>query len=324
MNQESIKNQLPLIKENVCLADHTTFMIGGAARYFFVAKTNDDLIKAVNSAKAADIPWFVLGGGSNLLVADEGYNGLVIKVQSSKFKVQDSDLELKIIEAEAGVLLGKIVDLTAENGLRGLEWAAGIPGTVGGAVRGNAAAFSGSMGDATLKRVEVFDSDRGEIFWLNNQDCYFGYRTSIFKQNPQLVILAAEFELEEGDSSQIQNKVKQYLEYRREHHPLSFPSAGSIFQNQKSKIKNQKLLEEFPLFKEFNKKNDIPAALLIDKCGLKAVRVGRAQISEKHANFIINLGGAKAKDVLALIALAKEKVKTKFGIALEEEIFFLE
>lgn len=323
MTAQNLQKFLPGVQENVLLAQHTTFRIGGPAKYFLVAKKREDLIKAIQVAKKHNLPFFVLGGGSNLLVSDRGYNGLVIKIHNSKFQIRNSE-----IAAEAGTTLAQMVAASAKSGLTGLEWAAGIPGTIGGAVRGNAAAFGGSTKDI-IKRVEFFNIDNREIGWLNNKECRFAYRNSLFKhgssasQEPNLIILAAEIELKNGNADEIKKQIRHNLDYRREHHPINFPSAGSIFKNPKLKIKAQKLIDQFPLLKEFNKKNDIPAGFLIDKCGLKKKTIGRAQISEKHANFIINLEGAKAEHVLQLIDLAKKKVKEKFALQLEEEICFL-
>jgi len=185
-------------------------------------------------------------------------------------------------------------------------------------------------------------NQKSKIKNLNNKECQFGYRDSLFKKNPNLIILSAILQLKKGNQKKIRNEIKKNLEQRKETQPLNFPSAGSIFKNQKpslakvrrsgrrkgsslrpSKIKNQRLLKEFPELKEFNKKGMIPAGWLIDKCGLKGKRIGNAKISEKHANFIVNLGEGQAKDVKKLINLVKKRVKNKFGVELEEEIQYL-
>jgi UDP-N-acetylmuramate dehydrogenase len=284
-----------------------------------VAKKKEELIKAISLAKKLKIPFFILGGGSNLLVADEGFKGLVIKIQNSKFKIQNS----KIV-AEAGTILGQLVIASVKSGLTGLEWAIGIPGTVGGAIWGNAGAFGKSMADIT-KTVTVLEikNQKSKIKIFKNKDCKFGYRESIFRHKKNLIILSAIIQLKKGKKSEIKKKIKKYLEYRKKTQPLNFPSAGSIFKNSKFKIQNAKLLKEFPELKKFRKTGFIPASWLIEECGLKGKKIGEAKISEKHANFILNLGRAKAKDVLKLIKLIKEKVKKKFGIVLKEEICYL-
>lgn len=256
------------IQKNVPLKKYTTFKIGGPAKYFCLARNKKDLIEAIKWAKEKKMPFFILGGGSNLLVSDRGFDGLVIKFQNPK--------------------LGDFVE-------QGLEWAAGIPGTLAGAVRGNAGAFGRSMEDV-VKEVEVFDVKTRKIKIFKNKQCQFSYRNSIFKKNPNLIILSVKIKTGRADPK----KIKQYLNYRKIHHP-QLPSAGSVFKNPKG----------------------VGAAKLIADCGLAGKQVGRAQISIQHPNFIVNLGGAKASDVLKLINLTKRKVKNKFKIKLQEEIQYL-
>ena len=288
-----IKEELPKIKRNISLKDYTTFKIGGKAKYFFRVKTKEDLIRAILMVKKYNLPFFILGEGSNLLISDKGFNGLVIKIQNTKYKIQDT----KIV-VEAGVPLAKLVSQSLQIGAVGLEWAVGIPGTIGGAIKGNTGAFGESIADIT-KKVTVLDEFQTKI--LKNKDCKFNYRNSIFKQNPRLIVLEIEVQLKKGNKKKIKEKMKKYLDYRKKHHPLSFPSAGCIF-------KNPKLA---------------PAGFLIEKCGLKGKRIGNVKISEKHTNFIINLGGGRAEDVKKLINLAKRKVKNKFKVKLEREIQYV-
>jgi len=314
-----IKKELPGVKENVLLKNYTTFKIGGKAKYFFVAKTKEDLIKAILVAKKYNLPFFVLGGGSNLLVADEGFKGLVIKLQITNYKLQiKSKCPNPKIYVEAGVSLASLISEATKNNLTGMEWAIGIPGTVGGTIWGNAGAFGSCMADL-VESVEVLDIrdykipnskfqipnkfqiPKSKIKILKNKDCKFGYRESIFKHNKNLIILSAVLRLKKGKRKEIERKIRENLNYRRETQPLNFPSAGSVFKNP-------------PGFS---------AGELIEKCGLKGKIIGKAKISEKHANFILNLGGSKAKDVKKLIKLIKQKVKKKFGVKLEEEIQYL-
>ena len=252
------------VKENVSLAGYTTFKIGGPAKYFFRAKTKQDLIKAVEFAKSNHLPYFILGGGSNLLVSDNGFDGLVIKVQNTKYQI----LGTKII-VEAGVKLNDLVKVSIENNLTGLEWAIGIPGTIGGAVKVNAHAFGSNISELV-----------GDIKKDNN------------------IIFSVELELKKGGRKESNELIKEYIKKRENSQPLEYPSAGCIFRN-------------------------IPghgAGRLIDKAGLKGVKIGQAMISDKHANFIINLGEAKAKDVMELIKLVKKAIKKRFNLDLEEEI----
>ena len=309
----------PGIKKNILLKNCTTFKIGGKAKYFFIAKTQKDLISAVKTAKKNNLPFFILGQGSNLLVSDRGYNGLVINFQFSIFNFQKN----KII-AGGGAPLGKLVTASAEKNLTGLEWAAGIPGTVGGAIFGNTGAFGKSMKDI-IKGVEVFDAKTGKIKNFKNKNCKFGYKNSIFKKNKKLIILSALLKLKKSRKEEIKRKIKKYLNYRKEKQPLNFLSAGSVFKNF---IPGQNEISGAgpalkTAWKDFREKEMIPAAYLIEKCNLKGKRLGNVKISEKHANFIINLGQGKAEDVIKLIKLAKRKVKNKFGIFLKEEIQYL-
>jgi len=263
------KKKLPGIKRNVSLEKFTTFGIGGKTKYFFIAKDEAGLIRAIKTAKDLKLPFFILGGGSNLLVSDRGFKGLVVKT---------------------GKPLASYVS-------KGLEWAAGIPGTVEGAVFGNAGAFGKSMKEE-VQSVKVFDVKTGKTVVFKNKDCKFTYRGSIFKKKKNLIILSVKIKSKKSNPK----KIKEYLEMKKEKQPLGCPSAGSIFKNPRK----------------------YSAAELIEECGLKGRKIGKAKISEKHANFIVNLGGAKAKDVKSLINLAKKEVKKKFKINLEEEIQIME
>lgn len=292
-----IEKLLPGIKKNILLKNYTTFKIGGPAKYFFIAKSKQELIEAVKTAKRANLPFFVLGGGSKLLISDKGFKGLIIKIINTKYKI----LNTKII-AESGTTLAELVNAATRAGVSGLEWAAGIPGaTVGGAVRGNAGAFGGSMADI-IKNVEVFNTKDLKIKNFNPKDCQFGYRESIFKKNKNLIIVSVALQLKKITKKNIKKKIERYLSHRKKIQSFKFPSAGSIFKNPKG----------------------FSAGELIEKCDLKGKRIGNVKISEKHANFIVNLGGGKATDVKKLINLVKNKVKNKFGIILEEEIQILE
>jgi len=318
MDQEPIKN-IPGIRLNVLLKDYTTFRIGGRTKYFFIARTKDELIKIMKLARRNNLPFFILGGGSKLLVSDKDFNGLVIKTQNSEFKVQDSQ-----IFAGAGVLTQKLIAIALDNNLAGLECLKGIPGTIGGAIRGNAGASGGSIGDV-IKQVEVFDKNKEKIEVFENKECRFSYRASIFKESQSLIILSCILQLKKGNKSEIEKRMNDYLEYRKKTQPLGFASCGSIFKNyvlSKSEIFdfNKKLIKEFPELENFIKEGTIPAGYLIDKCNLKGKIIGGAKLSEKHANFIVNFKNAKAKDVKELIDLVKIKVKDKFKINLKEEI----
>ena len=299
------------------LKKYTTFQIGGPAKYFCVAKNKTELIEAIKIAKKLKFPFFVLGGGSNLLISDKGFKGLVIK-------------------------FGQPLSLYVS---KGLEWAVGIPGTIQGAVWSNAGAFKKSMKDV-VREVEVFDTKTGKVKIFENKDCRFSYRNSIFRKEKNLIVLSVKIKYRASEGSESKRlisslpfaatradeeedkvlfaskknsakKIKQYLDYRKKTQPLEFPSAGSIFKNPFGKSAAREGDEDKSSSSAF------AAARLIEECGLKGKRIGDAEISEKHANFIVNLGGATTKDVKKLINLTKKSVKKKFKINLEEEIQFL-
>jgi len=315
--ENKILQNLPGVQQNILLKDFTTYKIGGPAKYFFVAKTKEDLVMAIKIAKNLKLPVFILGGGSNLLVADKGFKGLVVKIEISEMEVYGNE-----VVVGAGASLTKLSNLSADNGLSGLEWAAGIPGTVGGAIYGHAQAFGTKISNS-IKEVETINLKTLKIKKLSKEQCNFTLKNSIFKKNKNLVIVSAVLEFDGSDAKEIKNKIKEFLIYRKTRHPVDFPSAGSTFVNPEIKIKNKNLLEKFPELKEYNEKVTIPAGYLIAKCGLAGKKIGNAQISEKHANFIVNLGGADAKSIVGLINLAKRKVKKIFGVDLKTEVQFL-
>lgn len=290
-------------QENVSLANYTSFKIGGPAKYLFIAESKEELIKAIKKAKELRLPFFILGGGNNVLALDKGYDGLIIKIHNSQATLRGVRFAFSIIRnseiyAEAGVSLFKLVGLATESSLAGLSWAAGIPGTVGGAVYGNAQAFKTRMSDI-IKEVEVLNSKTLEVETLKGDQCSFSEKNSIFKQDKDLIILSVVLKLNKGDKKKIQKEIKEHLEFRKKNQPLEFPSAGSVFINEDGRASSSKL---------------------IDQAGLKGLRIGDAQVSEKHAGFIINLGKAKSEDVLGLIKVIQQKVKEKFNIDLKPEI----
>jgi len=308
------------LKFNEPLKKWTTFRIGGPAKYFFIAKNKEDLIKAIKTARQLKIPYFILGGGSNLLVSDKGFKGIVIKIQDSRFKIQDS----RII-ASAGVKLAELVRTATEIGLAGLEWAAGVPGTLGGAISGNAGWPSNRKNiSAVVEKVEVLEIKglRLKIKNFSNKDCQFRYRESIFKHKPNLIILSATLKLKKWNKEKIKKNILEILRSRKDKIPSGF-SAGCVFKNWKWEIGSWKLLKRFPQLQSFKESGIIPAGWLIEKSSLKGKKIGGAKISEKHANFILNEKEAKAKDVLSLINLIKKEVYKKFRIKLKEEIKLL-
>jgi len=280
-------------QKNVLLANQTSFKIGGPAKYFFEAKTKQDVVESLKIAGEDNLPFFILGGGSNVLAQDKGFDGLVLKTCNSQFSIDG----LKI-KAEAGVPLAGLTAASARASLTGFEWAVGIPGRVGGSLCGNSKAFNKNISDF-VKEVEILDLKDFKIKTLTKEDCNFSEKESVFKHNKNLIILSAVFQLKKSSKEKIKKKIKENIVFRKEKQPLNYPSAGSVFVN----LSGQK-----------------PSSYLIEKAGLKGRRVGGAQISEKHAGFIINLGEAKSADVLKLIEIVKKEVRKKFRINLKEEI----
>ena len=279
------------IKENIKLAPYTTYKIGGPAKYFVEAETREEILEALEFANNKNIKYFILCGGSNVLFPDEGYEGVVVKLNLKKLSIENN-----IIYAESGVKLMSLVNFGIKNDLSGLEFIAGVPGEVGGAIRGNAGAFGRSISEF-IKKVEVIRENK--IIELEKEEIKFDYRDSEFKRNKD-IILGGYFELEKGDIEKAKKEIEKNINYRRDHHPIR-PSAGSTFKNTK----------------------EMSAGRMVEELGLKGKKIGQAQISERHGNFIVNLGGAKASDVLELISLVKNKVKEKYNIELEEEIMIV-
>jgi len=349
---DKILKELPGVQKKILLKDYTTYKIGGPAKYFFIARTKDDLITAVKAAEKLKLPVFILGGGSNLLISEKGFNGLVIKIDISGIEFYPhtkrddvageninkdgsrSGVGVKANKAVvgAGAGLTKLAYLSADNGLSGLEWSAGVPGTLGGAIYGNAQAFGTKICDA-IESIEAINLKTLELKSFTKKQCQFSLKNSIFKKNKNWVIVSANLIFQKKDIKEIKNKINEFLEYRKTRHPIDFPSAGSTFVNPEINphtrslrgnfgvgVKIKKLYKKYPELEEYVKKGVIPSGYLIAKCGMAGKKIGNAQISEKHSNFIINLGGAKAKDVLSLMASAKKKVKANFGISLETEV----
>jgi len=305
------------IKKNEPLKNHTTYRIGGPADFYLEIKNAAEAAKAIKLAREDGLLVFVLGGGSNILVSDAGFRGLVIVYGGREVKVEGSRLI-----ADAGAITFLAVKMSTEAGLGGLEWAAGIPGTIGGAIRGNAAAYGGETKNA-IETVEAVNLITGEPQTFDRSSCRFGYRDSIFKHEPWLITRAA-FALVPGDRDALTAKASELVSIRRGKLPLEFGSAGSVFKNfifnDPSEL-SEKLQKVLP--PEYKESRRIPAGFFTDILGLKGKRLGGAMISEKHGNFFVNTGAATAAEVRELIDYAKMKVKEEFGVALEEEIQYV-
>ena len=283
------------VYRNEPMKKHTTFRIGGPADYYLCPHSAKEIQKVVEICREEKIPYFILGNGSNLLVSDKGYRGAVIQLWKN---VSDIRVDGCLIEAKAGASLAKIAAQALEEGLTGMEFAAGIPGTLGGAVVMNAGAYGGEMKDI-LKEALVMDEE-GKIFTLEKENLKLGYRTSIVKEKGYIV-LAATLELKPGNREEIRKLMEDLKQRRAEKQPLDMPSAGSTFKWPEGYF----------------------AGKLIMDAGLRGFSVGGAQISEKHCGFVVNTGEASASDVLNLIREVQKRVRENSGVELETEVKFL-
>ena len=283
---------------NEPMRNHTSFKVGGNADLFVSVVNEDELIQSLNYAKLKNLPITIIGNGSNLLVSDNGIRGLVIKIDIQHLSIEDNKKDIVVKVGSGNKMMALGIQLK-ENEISGFEELSGIPGTVGGAVFMNAGAYGKEMKDIVVS-TKCMDKE-GKIFELSNEDQKFEYRSSIFNQK-EYIILETKLKLEKGNKENIEQKMKEYLNKRKEKQPLEYPSAGSTFKRQEGII----------------------TAKLIDECGLKGYKIGGAMVSEKHAGFIVNTGDATAKDVMDLIKYIKDKVYERYGVEIEEEIKFVE
>ncbi|MDO8443503.1 MAG: UDP-N-acetylmuramate dehydrogenase [Candidatus Azambacteria bacterium] len=298
------------LKQNIAIAKYTTYKIGGPADYFISIKNSEELKQALKFANDNSLPFFILAGGSNVLFSDEGYRGLIIKIDNKGLKINGDE-----IMAEAGVLMNDAVSQSIENNLAGLEWAGGLPGTIGGAIRGNAGCFGGEIRDV-IKEVGAVTYN-SELKLYSNKDCEFGYRDSVFKHNNE-IIMSAVFKLRPGNKENLKAIVFDHIKYRQSRYRL--PSCGSVFKNCPLEKVPQQVQEKFKEKIKTDPFPILPVAVLIGASGLVGKIKGGAIITKEHANIIHNFNNAKATEVLDLINLTKKKVKQKFDINLEEEV----
>lgn len=286
--EEDILLQEPMQK-------HTTFHIGGPADCFLRIGNKEQLIRVQKYLMQVEMPFFILGNGSNLLVSDKGYRGIVLEIGPKMSRIE---VEGDVITAQAGALMSQVARAALDHGLTGLEFASGIPGTVGGGVVMNAGAYDGEL-SGVVAQVNVVNAD-GECMELENDTMEFGYRTSIIKNSP-FTVTEVILKLRRGDREQIRAKMEDLAARRREKQPLEYPSAGSTFKRPKGYF----------------------AGKLIMDAGLRGFRIGGAMVSEKHCGFVINTGNAAAEDVRDVICEVRKRVKERFNVELEPEILFM-
>lgn len=291
--QFCLDNRIPFKKDEI-MKNHTSFKIGGKADYFVECKTVDQIKAVMEKVKELGIPYFVLGKGSNLLVSDKGIRGVVISLAGlDEISIQDG-----IVTAGAGATVARLCTIAFENSLTGLEFAYGIPGSVGGALYMNAGAYGGEVSQAVVSAT-VLDK-LGNIKEIALKDMQLGYRTSVFKTNGD-IILSVKFALKKGKADEIKAQMDDFMGRRKDKQPLDYPSAGSTFK----------------------RPTGYYAGALIEKNGFKGVTVGGAMISQKHAGFVINYNNATADDVRGLMKKVRDTVLEKDGVELEPEIIFV-
>lgn len=306
--------------KNFNLGVLTTFKVGGKVKFFVEAENLQQLKEAINFAKKNKLIVKMLGGGTNSLISDKGFEGLIIK-----YVAHNISLDGDCIVAEAGAPMGALVQLAFLRGIKNFANFAGLPGTVGGAIYGNAGSFGKNTGDFILD-IEALDKE-GKLKKINKKGAGFDYRFSNFKKNG-LMILSARFSIEYGDKKETSKIMQECMQKRIQTQPLTESSAGCVFRNTKiEEILPENLKKLFQLFPELEnisaKSKQIPSSFLVDKAGFKGMKIGNVEVSQKHANFIVTGKGAKAQDVASLIEKIKEGVKEKFGVILNEEIQFI-
>ena len=300
-NEDLITRLDGRVQKDIILAPFTSFGIGGPAKYFFAANSPTDIVRAVRAARDFRLKFFILGGGSNILFDDLGYNGLIIKDECNRFILRDNEFS-----AQSGAVVDKMVDSAMEAGLVGLEYAAGIRGTIGGAVYGNAGAFGHAINEILTGAV-LYTHDN-KIVVVNNDHFKFAYRKSSLSDSGD-VVLSVKLTLKHGDRQKIAEIVNERRQFRRDRHPIGLGSAGSVF-------KNLRTLED--------PTNVVPAGKILEESGVRGMKEGDAAIFEKHCNIVVNLGRATSRDVKALVARMEEAARAKFGIDLKREILYIE
>ncbi len=285
-----------IVKIDEPMRKHTNFKIGGNADVFVIAKNIEEIKCVIKFSKENNILLTILGNGSNVLVSDKGIRGIVLQVGTKEIKIEKH--ENALIEVDAGAMLGALAQILLKQSISGFEFAAGIPGSIGGAIRMNAGAYGGEMKDI-VKDVTVLN-EKGEISVLTNEECEFSYRHSRFTDSKEIVIKVT-LKLPLGNEAEIKAKMDEYDQSRREKQPLNLPSAGSTFK----------------------RGSDFITAKLIDECGLKGYTSGDAQVSTLHAGFVVNLGNATAQDVLNVVNHVKQVVLEKTGKQIELEVELL-
>lgn len=303
------------IQENIVLKDISTFKIGGRAQYLVYAENEQDIIEALRFAQEKDLPIGLIGSGCNLLIQDDDIEGLILKMNTKLIEIKDRQ-----IFAEAGVSLAMLANSGHKANLIGLEWAPSVPASVGGAIRGNAGAFGGETKD-TLKQVRVYRN--GKIENIDRSALDFHYRYSSFKDDANTdIILGGVFELVEGDIEVSKKQIRDNIIKKSQNQPVGVACSGCVFKNYEGLIAEE-LYHKYPDLEIFVANGIIPSGYLIEQAGLKGFIQGGIQISEKHANYMINTGDGNYSDVLKLIQIVKDTIYDIFRVSIEEEVVYL-
>lgn len=330
------------VLQNVPLKNYTTFKTGGLADFFCPIENREGLLECFEWIKKKKLNYFVLGGGSNLVINDSGFRGVVIKILYDSISFENN-----VGRCAAGTTLASLVKTAESKGLGGLEWGFGIPASLGGAVRNNAGAFGSAISE-NISTIEYFDLEESAFKKISKGECGFSYHKSIFQSQKSWIIWQAEIALKEIPEKTIESNIQNFLKKRKNNQPLEHPSAGSYFKNPSlstlGEKKREQLVRQFikselekNKFSEANNKeglasiienklkqnNSIPAGYLIERSGLKGKRIGGAAVSEKHANFIINTGSATSENIIILASIIKQKVRSRFEIQLYEEVEYV-
>jgi UDP-N-acetylmuramate dehydrogenase len=321
LTDEQVANYLakiPNAKRDELIALKTYLKIGGPARLFVVANSSEELLTTVNAAVEVGIPFYVMGGGSNILVSDDGFEGVLIQAGNRKYKIEG-----ETVTAEAGMFTGLLAREAAKAGLEGFEWGIGVPGTMGGATYGDAGCFGGEMRDV-VTNVRAYDLMNKREVNYSNAECKFAYRESRFKHEPH-IILETTMVLKKGDAAVAQQKLEEIMGKRKDTQPQGAFTAGCLFKNVECESESDFDIarREIEIPQEMVASKKIPAGWLIDKLGLKGKTIGKAQVSPVHGNFLVNLGGATASDVIQLSSFVKMKARDELGIFLEDEVQYV-
>lgn len=303
------------IKEHIPLAPLTTFGIGGSARYYTEVATEEDVLEALSYAHSKKLRHIILAGGSNVLFPDDGIGALVIKIASGQFKIRKNELE-----ADSGCNLSTLITTVGKSGFGGWEKLSGIPGTLGGAIRGNAGAFGPEIKDFVMS-VRALHAKTKEVREFSNKECDFSYRRSFFKDTTDWIIMRAVFNLQEIESKESARVSEETIAEREKRHIQNVKAAGSYFMNPVAPREVQEMFEKERRVK--SREGRVPAGWLIEKAGMKGARVGGALASFQHPNYIVNIDRATASEVLSLAEKIKEAVKKMFNIQLQEEAVVL-